>query len=75
MKTEREADSIQRFCLDFSAALSNAGAKTYLSYDNETEYVTGTVNGINVDISVYADNVEAASRDIVRGINRVLEEV
>ena len=72
MRTDREADSIQRFCLDLSVTLSNAGAKTYLKYDNATEHVTGTVNGTSVDISVYDGNVGTASRDIVRGVNRVL---
>ena len=65
MKTEREAGSIQQFCAELSTVLSRAGTETKLNYDNASEYVVGTVNG-------YADNVEAASRDVLRGICRVL---
>ena len=72
MKTKKEADSIQQFCAELSTVLSRAGTETKLNYDNASEYVVGAVNGTGVDISVYADNVEAASRDVLRGICRVL---
>ena len=72
MKTKKEADGIQQFCAELSAVLSRAGTETKLNYNNASEYVVGTVNGTGVNISVYADNIEAASRDVVRGIYRVL---
>ena len=75
MKTEHEANVIQGFCDGLSNALTESGNPAWLTYENKGEYVTGSVNDHAVQISVNWSCAETAARDIIRGVNRILEGV
>lgn len=72
MKTEREAKAIQRFCDELSKTLTADGNPTELFYENDCECVSGLVNGKDVKINVYMDNIPASVRDVLRGVCKVL---
>ncbi len=72
MKTHKESELIDGFCKSLSELFCDFGNIAEFEYDNDSERVLGTVNGKALLVNVHMDSVEAAARDIIRTVGRVI---